>query len=544
MVFSYFGTELDEVEPGVASNERVERPRDDGNALIHRPPALMQLDGGADVPIAVRVDRGGHVRVQVQLVADVLGVVTSDDRESRTHHDGAVIRRGDVTAGVLDGAHEVGEQLAAAVSAGPHEVEQLGHPAQVVEVMNRLDHHTGPLGRGFVRLPRRFYTFALHATHAIGTMLSMSGHPADLITPRTADLVDAVRRLVEVESPTSDVEACRAVAETTRGLIDEWLGGGARVTEHNGRPVVEWGAAEPRILLLGHIDTVWPLGTLERIPFSCIDDRLTGPGVFDMKAGVVQMIAAVSTLADRDGVGILLTTDEETGSLASRDVIAERVRDAEAVLVFEPSVDGAVKTARKGTSWYVQNLVGRAAHAGLDPERGVNSLVAASQFVLATTAWGAADAGTTVTPTMASAGTTSNTVPATASVTVDVRAWTRSEQERVDGLMRAWVPDLAGATAELAGGIDRPAMEAERSQRLFEIAQREYQQWMGAALEGRAVGGASDGNLTAAQGIDTLDGLGAIGDGAHAEHEWASVSGLVERSILAGLLIAALQAQT
>jgi glutamate carboxypeptidase len=347
-------------------------------------------------------------------------------------------------------------------------------------------------------------------------------------------MVDAVEALVCTESPSEDVDACRAVAQEAVGIFEGWVPAPARVEEHGGRPVWRWGPDQPRVLLLGHLDTVWPLGSLARLPFTHDGDRLRGPGVFDMKAGVVQGWAALALagVTEESGVGMLLTTDEEVGSHASRGVIRAATSRAEAVLVLEPSVEGALKTARKGTSWYAIDLGGRAAHAGLDPERGINALLAASELALASTHWADAAAGTTVTPTILRAGTTSNTVPAAAHLMLDVRAWTAEEQVRVDRAVRGWRPEGLPVSVTIGGGIDRPAMEESASADLFILAQGVSAGIGLAPPQGRSVGGASDGNLTAAAGRLTLDGLGAVGDGAHADHEWASVAGLAERAAL------------
>ena len=355
-------------------------------------------------------------------------------------------------------------------------------------------------------------------------------------------MVDAVEALVSVESPTDDLDACTAVVQAAIGIFEGWLPEPARIESHDGRPVWRWGPDQPRVLLLGHLDTVWPLGTLAGMPFIADGDRMRGPGVFDMKAGVVQGWAALAlaTVGENDGVGMLLTTDEETGSHASRGVIASAAQRAEAVLVLEPSLDGALKTARKGTSWYVVDLLGRAAHAGLDPERGVNALLAAAELAVATPDWADAGAGTTVTPTVMRAGTTANTVPAEAQVTLDVRAWTGGEQERVDRLLRTWSPRSAPAAVAIAGGIDRPAMEEATSGALLDLARLQASALGLPPLVGRAVGGASDGNLTAAMGRPTLDGLGAVGDGAHADHEWASIAAMAERAALVAAILVSL----
>jgi len=364
-------------------------------------------------------------------------------------------------------------------------------------------------------------------------------------TARQDDLVEAVRTLVEVESPSSDVAACERAVTAAAAMVQDWLGSPARIETHDGRPVLRWGPDRPRVLLLGHLDTVWPIGTLERIPWAIDGDRLRGPGVFDMKVGVVQAIAAAAllNLGPDDGVGILLTTDEEIGSGCSRAVIEDAARDALAVLVLEPSVEGELKTARKGTSWYVVQINGRAAHAGLDPERGINALVEAADLVSTATTWAAPDVGTTVTPTTARAGVTDNTVPDRAVIGIDVRAWSADEQIRVDSLARGWRPTHAEASVEIiGGGINRPAMEASAGEGLARLAERCAEQLGIAPLGSRSVGGASDGNFTAAMGIPTLDGLGAVGDGAHADHEWASASAIPQRTAVLAALTSAILA--
>lgn len=362
---------------------------------------------------------------------------------------------------------------------------------------------------------------------------------------RQADLLEAVRTLVEVESPSSDIAACRTCVATAAGIVETWLGGQARIEDHEGRPVLRWGPDRPRVLLLGHLDTVWPVGTLTRIPWAVEEDRMRGPGVFDMKTGVVQAIGAIALLGlgDDAGVGLLLTTDEEIGSGCSRAVIEDAARDAEAVLVLEPSVEGELKTARKGTSWYVVQITGRAAHAGLDPERGINALVEAAALVSEAVTWASPEVGTTVTPTTARAGVTDNTVPDSAVIGIDVRAWSSEEQQRVDDLARGWRPAHPEAgVAIVGGGINRPAMEESAAAGLARLAERCAAGLGIDPIGSRAVGGASDGNFTAALGIPTLDGLGAVGDGAHAEHEWASATALPERTALVAALVGAILA--
>ncbi len=366
--------------------------------------------------------------------------------------------------------------------------------------------------------------------------------PVDLLArarSRQDELVAAVADLVQVESPSADLDSCRRCVDLTAALVERWLGSSPRVHDHGGRPVLQWGPERPRVLLLGHLDTVWPIGTLERLPWRIEGDAMSGPGVFDMKVGVVQAIAAVALLnaGPDDGIGLLLTTDEEIGSGTSRNLIEQVAADADAVFVLEASIDGDLKLARKGTSWYIVEILGRAAHAGLDPERGINALVEAADLVTQCTAWADPEHGTTVTPTTATAGVTENTVPDRAVIGIDVRAWTTDEQRRIDDLMRGWQPaHPEAAVAIIGGGINRPAMEESAGRDLAALAVGLATAMGLSELGARAVGGASDGNFTAAIGTPTLDGLGAVGDGAHADHEWASVTALPERTALLAAL--------
>ena len=364
-------------------------------------------------------------------------------------------------------------------------------------------------------------------------MAMQSDHSANL-----AAMMTTLRALVECESPTSDLASAYAVTELAQVLANDWLPTPARVEIHGGRPVWRWGPDQPEILLIGHLDTVWPIGTSSTIPFAINDDRITGPGVFDMKVGVVQGWAAIkeSGITEASGVGMLLTTDEETGSHASRELIAQSIKNAKAVIVLEPSLNGAVKTRRKGTSNYLVRFHGVASHAGLDPERGVNALVAAAELILATQQWGNKELETSVTPTVSASGTTTNTVPDLAEVHVDVRAWNRTEQERVDHLVRAFASTLP-VTIKIIGGIDRPAMESAMSAELFTLASLTNRELGYPDLTECAVGGASDGNLTAAAGIPTIDGMGAVGDGAHADFEWASISAIPHRTELLAMML-------
>ena len=348
------------------------------------------------------------------------------------------------------------------------------------------------------------------------------------------DLLEDLALLVGIESPSRDAEALSASARAIGQLLERRLGRAGDLVESPAGPHVHWrGGGSPRVLLLGHHDTVFPLGTLAARPFDVSGGRATGPGVFDMKAGIVQAIHALASLGDRSGVELLLTADEEVGSVTSRPLIEARALACGAVLVLEPSADGgALKTARKGTGTFEVVVRGRAAHAGLEPEKGVNALIEACRQVVDIAALGAPVAGTTVTPTVAHAGTADNVVPAEARVRVDVRVVAVSEKQRIEDHFAAMRPYDSEAVIEVTGDIGRPPMPESASATLMQLALR-----VDPSLRGVAVGGGSDGNFTAALGVPTLDGLGAVGGGAHADHEYVEVATMPARAdLVAGLL--------
>ncbi|MFC3448871.1 M20 family metallopeptidase [Amycolatopsis speibonae] len=351
-------------------------------------------------------------------------------------------------------------------------------------------------------------------------------------------MIEDLRTLVEIESPSGDIEALTTSARAVAALLETRLGGTATLVESAAGPHVRWsGGGEPRVLILGHHDTVFPLGTLARRPFAVADGKVTGPGVFDMLGGLVQAIHGLAALGDPTGVEILVTADEETGSHESRALIEDRARACGTVLVFEGAADGGgLKIGRKGCGAFEVVITGRASHAGLEPEAGVNALIEASHQVLDIVALGRPEIGTTVTPTVASAGTASNVVPASATVVVDVRVESAEEKERVEAGFAALTPRLDGAEIEVRGGIHRPPMPESAAADLFAVAER-----LLPGVTGVAVGGGSDGNLTAAIGVPTLDGLGAVGGGAHADHEYLLVGSMVERAELATGLVTAIR---
>ncbi len=351
-------------------------------------------------------------------------------------------------------------------------------------------------------------------------------------------MVDHLAALVAVESPSQDLVATAAGADVVDQLFVEMLGSPAERYGADGRIHLRWSGGGPiRVLLVGHVDTVWPLGTGTRWPFAVDGDRATGPGVFDMKAGLVQGIHALSLVSDLSGVAFLVTTDEETGSGSSRALIEESAIGARAALVLEPSAGGALKSARKGVSMYELVAHGRAAHAGLEPELGVNAAIEVAHQILTLGPVARAELGTTVTPTLMSGGTTTNTVPAAARVAVDVRVSSPEEQARVDAAMRGLRAHLPGARVEVLGGPNRPPMPSSASTELVSRSGRLAADLGLAPLRDVTVGGGSDGNFTAGIGVPTLDGLGAVGDGAHAEGEHVVITAMPERAALVAALV-------
>jgi glutamate carboxypeptidase len=360
------------------------------------------------------------------------------------------------------------------------------------------------------------------------------------------DLLADIEALVRCESPSEDHEAVARSAEAVAAIGRRLLGAEPERIVTDGCTHLRWrfGDGPPRVLLLGHHDTVWPLGSLRTHPFSIENGVLRGPGCFDMKAGVAMALHAAAALPDRTGLSILVTGDEEIGSPLSRALIEEEARSCDAVFVLEASADGgALKTRRKGVSRYWIEVEGRAAHAGLEPEKGVNAGIEIAHQILAVAALADPDRGTTVVPTALSAGTTTNTVPAAASVAVDARVWDAAEQDRVDRAVRGLRPVLPDARIRIAGGINRAPLDGAASAELFALANSLAGDLGFGPLEGVAVGGASDGNFTAGLGIPTLDGLGAVGGGAHADHEHVVVAELPRRTAVLTALTETVLAQ-
>ncbi|MCS0603462.1 M20 family metallopeptidase [Streptomyces sp. LP11] len=356
-----------------------------------------------------------------------------------------------------------------------------------------------------------------------------------------------LEELVTCESYSADhaavARSARVVAEQGGRLLDAR----PETLVIDGVTHLHWTFGTPRVLLLGHHDTVWPIGSLKTHPWRVEDGIARGPGVFDMKAGLVQLFHALTLLPSLDGVTVLVTGDEEVGSATSRALIEDTARQCAATFVLEASAaGGALKTSRKGVSAYDITVHGRAAHSGLEPEKGVNAATELAHQLLALqhvadTVTARTGPGTTVTPTVMSAGTATNTVPARADLSVDVRVPTPAAQAETDALLRALEPRTPGARLEITGGPNRPPLDTGSSQRLFTLAAELAVRLGMDPLEQAAVGGASDGNYTAGAGCPTLDGLGAVGDGAHADHEHVVTAALPVRARLLAELVGAVR---
>ncbi|MBM9475766.1 M20 family metallopeptidase [Nakamurella flavida] len=358
----------------------------------------------------------------------------------------------------------------------------------------------------------------------------------------TADVL----ALVGCESPSHDRAAVARSADLITTTGTRLVGVPPERIERDGRIHLRWrfGAGPRRVVVLAHHDTVWPIGSLATHPAQVRDGVLRGPGGFDMKTGIVQALTAIGLLADGrpdrlDGLSLLVTADEEIGSPTSRELIETEAAGCAAAFVLEAAgPDGALKTGRKGTSWYHLRITGRAAHAGLEPERGANAGIELARQILSVVEFADPAAGTTVTPTTASAGSTANTVPATAGLDIDVRVWTVAEQHRVDRAMQAVAATVPGCSVVVEGGINRPPMDPASGAGLFERARTLAGTHGLGELAAMSVGGGSDGNFTAGIGVPTLDGLGACGGGAHADDEHVLLEALPGRTALLVALLA------
>lgn len=372
----------------------------------------------------------------------------------------------------------------------------------------------------------------------------------DLLTyceRHAGETVALAERLVALESPSTDKRAVDRCGGVLAALLRE-AGAETDVLEQAVRGNhlrARLGGRGAPVLVLGHFDTVWPVGTLDRMPIRRDGDRCYGPGIFDMKAGIAIALTAVAALRATNTsarpVTLLWTTDEEIGSGTSRAVIEAEAQRAEAVLVLEPGLgpEGALKTARKGCGEFEIVVDGIAAHAGVDPAKGASAIHELASQIAAIEALQDLPRGVSVNVGVMAGGSRPNVIAERARAVVDVRAPTRDQAVVVERAIRALQPSRPGTRLTITGGFERPPMErSPAGARLFERA-RAIAEGFGRMLQEGSTGGGSDGNFTAALGIPTLDGLGAIGDGAHAAHEHVDASALPWRSALvAGLLSA------
>lgn len=366
-------------------------------------------------------------------------------------------------------------------------------------------------------------------------------------------LLEFIEALVAIESPSDDPAAVNRCGAELAARLEAIGGSVTRIAPSSAGPSTSlragdhvrasFGRGSRQLLLLGHFDTVWPIGQLARMPVRRDGGRLHGPGVFDMKAGIGLAALATRAVVEQGGLDgcqavMLWTTDEEIGSGTSRALIEAEAARSEAVLVFEPSLPGgALKTSRKGVGQFELIARGVPAHAGLDPGKGVSAVRELARQITAIDDLQDPDHGVTVTVGVIKGGTRANVVPDEASAIIDARANTRADADRIAAALKSVKPYVAGATVEVTGGFERPPLERTAAVvKLFEMA-RKVAVETGVALEEGSAGGGSDGNLTAALGVPTLDGFGAVGDGAHALHEHVEIDALVPRAaIIAGLL--------
>jgi glutamate carboxypeptidase len=344
-------------------------------------------------------------------------------------------------------------------------------------------------------------------------------------------VIDLLRDLVELESPTGDVAAMRdRMADELRAL-------GADVALDGEHARADFPGAGAPLVLLGHVDTVWPRGTLARMPWRLENGRAYGPGVFDMKAGLVVMVEAIRLARTARALRVLLTADEEIGSPTAGDAIARVAAGAAAAFVCEPpTAKGNLKTARKGLGRFKLTITGQSAHAG-DPTDGASAIQELARLTLRLHALTDMDSGCSVNVGVVAGGTRENVVAAEATAWIDVRVPTLAERDRLDELLRTLEPETPGTRIAVEGGWTRPPLErSEGSTVLFEQA-RAHGRELGLELRETAAPGGSDGNLIGALGVPVLDGLGAIGAGSHADDEHVLVESLpIRAQLLAAIL--------
>lgn len=362
-------------------------------------------------------------------------------------------------------------------------------------------------------------------------------------------MLETLRDLTLHESPSLEKEPADRCCQF---LAELWLHRGAIVEilqqEKRGNQLrAVWTHPETRpksqLLVLGHYDTVYPTGTLAKMPFRISVGKAYGPGTFDMKAGIVQALFALDALRElrapvEKRLVFLWTSDEEIGSTTSRQLIEEQAQRSDAVFVLEPSLGprGLLKTSRKGVGEAQLIVHGRASHAGLAPEKGVNAIHELAAQIARIERWNNLRRGVTINADIVTGGSRANVIADRAEATLDLRAWRHADMRALEKRLHSLKPLHRGAKLEIRGGFDRPPLERKHSATLFARA-RSIAKSLGLSLGEAAAGGGSDGNFTAALGIPTLDGLGAVGDGAHATHEHVVINAMPQRAALLAALL-------
>jgi len=361
-------------------------------------------------------------------------------------------------------------------------------------------------------------------------------------------ITETIRQLVEIESPSDNKAAVDQLGALLAGRFEK-IGGHAkfhRVANFGDHLQIDFAGGKGKpVLLLGHIDTVYPMGTLATMPCRIADGRLSGPGVLDMKSGIAMILHALEGLRSWHNdsvprpVTVLLVSDEEVGSDSSRRITESLARKSGAVLVLEPSygTKGAVKTARKGVGEYTIKVTGKAAHSGLDFDKGESAIVELAKQITAISKLVDLKRGLTLNVGIVSGGTRSNVIPAEATAVLDVRVAKMKDAAAIDRQLRALKPFNRKCKLEVTGGVNRPPMERGAGIAGLYKTASEIAKQLGWKLEEASVGGGSDGNFTASLGIPTLDGLGGVGEGAHATHESITIAELPRRAALLAELI-------
>jgi glutamate carboxypeptidase len=370
------------------------------------------------------------------------------------------------------------------------------------------------------------------------------------LRPRLPQMLETLRQLTFFESPSLDKppadRCCKFLAGlwSQRGVPVEVIP--QKICGNHLRIIYSPAATRPKsqLLVLGHYDTVYPVGSLARMPFRISAGKAYGPGVFDMKAGIVQALFALQALQQSEisltkRIVFLWTSDEEIGSVSSRQLLETEARRSDAVFVLEPPLGprGLLKTSRKGVGEAKLTVHGRSSHAGLAPEKGINAIHELAAQISRIEKWNDPRRGVSINADIIEGGTRVNVVPERAAATLDLRAWRAADMHFLEKRLHSLKPIHRGAKLELSGGFDRPPLERKHSAALFARA-KSLAANMGFSIGEAAAGGGSDGNFTAALGIPTLDGLGAVGDGAHATHEHILTRTIPQRAALLAALLA------